>query len=203
MRRLRNRQQFLTLVFVSGIVAAVAGDKVPFANLFSKSFPVFANFGTVLVEEGYLDTFVATPTATFVPPAMTALPEETPTVLPEPTQTLTMTATPTITPTSSPSLTPAPVIEACPGAMPSQLASGMKVVVRRNLNFRSSPETTPGNFIKTNSVGTTLEVIGGGLCSDETEFAYRWWQLKTAEGLTGWSVEASAYGSFYFLEPVE
>jgi len=30
-----------------------------------------------------------------------------------------------------------------------------------------------------------------------------WWQIKLPNGLTGWSAEASAFGKFYFMEPVK
>jgi hypothetical protein len=79
----------------------------------------------------------------------------------------------------------------------------MKVVTTKNLNLRSSPEAVTGNLIRTNLTGTELEVMGGPICKPDPEHPYLWWQVKTHDGLIGWSVEASASRTFYFMEPIE
>ncbi|MCP4142072.1 MAG: hypothetical protein GY755_17650 [Chloroflexi bacterium] len=197
----RNKQSFITLVFVSAIATAIVGDKIPFAPLFSQAFPVFADFGTVLVEEGYFTVFTEEPTPTIIPATPMITPEES---LPP---TLTATQVP-----KTPTLLPTPVIQAsptatptmdCPAALSSRLEAGMKVIVKKNLNFRSSPEFRSDNLLFTHLAGTILEVEGEVFCSTETEMPYLWRKLKTPEGIIGWSAEASVSGSFYFLEPVE
>ena len=199
----RKKQSLITLIFVSAIATAIVGDKIPFASLFSQAFPVFSNFGTVLVDEGYFAVFEE-PLSITSSPTTIALPKATPTTEPAPTQTpaVANSPTPIPPPTTLPSPTALMVVN-CPGAMPSRLEAGMKVILRKNLNFRSSPEVRPDNLLATNLGGTELEVVGESFCNAEAESPYRWWKLKTPEGIIGWSAEGSASGSFYFLEPVE
>jgi len=78
----------------------------------------------------------------------------------------------------------------------------MQAVIQRRLNFRSSPGIM-NNWIKTNLPGTLVEVIGGPECTRyKNGGAYLWWQIRLPDGQVGWSAEASAFGAFYFMEPV-
>jgi len=150
---------------------------------------------------------VASPTQTSIPPTMT----------PEPTDTPSPTSAPTLETTNSPEATespvpetlPTPIIEipsepeVCAAVSRSQLQTGMKAIIQRRLNFRSSPGIM-NNWMLTNLPGTQVEVIGGPACTRyQNGGAYLWWQIKLPNGLTGWSAEASAFGTFYFMEPVK
>ena len=143
---------------------------------------------------------------------LTATPVFTATVLP------TDTPLPTITPTPPPSLTetpapvpetlPTPIVEipaepaACEAIARSQLQVGMQAIIERRLNFRSSPGIR-NNWLRTNIPGTQVEIVGGPECTRyEKGGAYLWWQIKLPDGRIGWSAEASAFGTFYFMEPV-
>jgi hypothetical protein len=78
----------------------------------------------------------------------------------------------------------------------------MRAIIQRRLNFRSSPGIM-NNWIKTNLPGTQVEVIGGPECTRyKNGGAYLWWQIKLPDGQIGWSAETSAFGAFYFMEPV-
>jgi len=83
------------------------------------------------------------------------------------------------------------------------LQVGMKATIMRRLNFRSSPGIL-NNWILTNIPNTQVEIIDGPTCTRyRNGGAYLWWQIKLPNGLTGWSAEASAFGAFYFMEPVK
>jgi carboxyl-terminal processing protease len=92
-----------------------------------------------------------------------------------------------------------PVVVECPLAMPSQLISTKFAIATTNLNLRSSPEIRD-NWLKTIPAGTTVEVLGNPTCNPYLDRAYLWWQVKLPDGTTGWSVEGSLSGNFYFLE---
>jgi hypothetical protein len=93
--------------------------------------------------------------------------------------------------------------EACAAISRSQLQIGMKAIIQRYLNFRSYPGLF-NNLILTNNPGTEVEIIGGPACTRyQNGGAYLWWEIKLPNGLTGWSAEASAYGAFYFMEPIK
>jgi len=128
---------------------------------------------------------------------------------PIPTETPTQAVTPIPSPTQLEEPLPTPIIEipsepeVCAAVSRSQLQTGMKVIIQRRLNFRSSPGIM-NNWMLTNLPGTQVEVIGGPACTRyQNGGAYLWWQIKLPNGLTGWSAEASAFGSFYFMEPVK
>jgi hypothetical protein len=79
----------------------------------------------------------------------------------------------------------------------------MKATIAHIVNFRSSPGVF-NNWILTNQPGIQVEVIGGPACTRyKNGGAYLWWQIKLPNGLAGWSAEASAFGKFYFMEPVK
>ena len=79
----------------------------------------------------------------------------------------------------------------------------MKAVIQRRLNFRAYPGLFK-NLILTNQPGTEVEIVGGPACTRYREGgAYLWWEIKLPNGLTGWSAEASAFGAFYFMAPIE
>jgi len=146
-------------------------------------------------------TKAVSPTQTSIPPTKTATPTDVP------TQTSSPIAPPTETITDEP--LPTPIVEipsepaACAAYSRSQLQIGTKAAIIRRLNFRSYPGLFK-NLIRTNEPGVEVEVVGGPACTRYREGgAYLWWEIKLPDGLTGWSAEASAFGAFYFMEPVK
>jgi hypothetical protein len=136
-------------------------------------------------------------------PALTTTPF--PTTIPAALQTSTAIPSPTESPV--PEITPTPSTEipaetnACQVDSPSRLQVGRQAMILRYLNFRSSPGFL-NNWIMTNNPGTQVEIIGGPECTRyEGGGAYLWWQIRLPNGLVGWSAEASAAGTFYFIEP--
>jgi len=77
----------------------------------------------------------------------------------------------------------------------------MNATIIRRLNFRSSPGIQ-NNWLQTNIPGTQVEIVDGPTCLPHFMGAYVWWQIKLPDGQIGWSAEASAFGGFYFIEPV-
>jgi hypothetical protein len=144
-------------------------------------------------------------------PTATLEAEVTPTGTPEteaaaaPTATPHAEATPTETPPAEATLTPTPEPQAgaadCPLAQPSRLAVGNQAVVRARLNLRSEAGMDK-TIIRVSPPGTQVEVISGPMCIPYQGGAYLWWNLETADGVTGWSAEASLTDRFYFLEPL-
>ncbi len=198
--RSRGRQSFVTLIFVSTVASAVLGDKFPLPSFFSEAFPVFDNFGRV-IEEEYLSDYREEATSVSEPATSTVIPSATPTFTPSPTFTPTLTHIPTST-FMPPSAT-AFVIPDCPNAMPPRITFGSKARVKHNLNLRSFPEITEDNLLLTSKVGDEVEVVGNAICNANPDYPYLWWQVETAEGIVGWSAEASSAGNFYFLEPID
>ena len=161
-------------------------------------------------------TLKASPTAvpassTSLPPTATLVPTETSTPNPSPTNlpTLTPTTLPQATETPVPDTLPTPIVEipadtkTCEAIAHSQLQVGMQAAVVQTVNFRSSPGIF-NNWIKVNLPNTQVEIIGGPSCTRyENGGAYLWWQVKLPDGRIGWSAEASAFGKFYFMEPVK
>jgi len=160
-------------------------------------------------------TLAANPTvvpasATPVPPTVTLAPSET--SIPSPTATslpvLTDTPLPAVTESPVPETLPTPIVEipseqnVCEAVSRSQLQVGMKATIVRRLNFRSSPGIL-NNWLLTNIPNTQVEVIGGPSCTRyQNGGAYLWWQIRLPDGQIGWSAEASAFGAFYFIEPI-
>jgi len=147
------------------------------------------------------------------PPPPTNAPAPTETPLPHntstPTETPTQVATPIPSPTQLEESLPTPIVEipsepnVCAAVSRSQLQVGMDVVIQRYLNLRLAPGLSQ-NWISIISPGTQVKVIGGPYCTSYTNGgAYLWWQIQLPNGLVGWSAEASAFGTFYFMEPVK
>ncbi|HXD11041.1 MAG TPA: hypothetical protein VN653_13330 [Anaerolineales bacterium] len=154
---------------------------------------------------------IVTSSSTSLPLTATPLPTDTP--LPSPTATslptLTDTPIPAATESPAPETLPTPIVEIpaetniCEAVSRSQLQVGMKATIVRRLNFRSSPGILY-NWILTNIPDTQVEIIGGPSCTRyQNGGAYLWWQIKLPNGMIGWSAEASAFGAFYFMEPVQ
>lgn len=147
-----------------------------------------------------LATATPLPTATLAPTATQPPPTPTPAAAAD-------TPTPEATPTAA-AEEPAPAPEQagasgdCSAAIPSQLSVGMKARVASNLNFRSSPGIE-NNLIRVHPVGTQLEITGGPVCVPHGNGVYRWWEVRSPDGSTGWSSEGTLEGKFYFLVPVQ
>lgn len=158
---------------------------------------------TVTTASSTAPALTETPLPTTIPPTNTATLSPTP-----PTETSTPTLVPSPTESPVPEVLPTPIVEIptetveCEAVSRSQLQVGMQAVIQRRLNFRSSPGIM-NNWIKTNIPGTPVEVIGGPACTRyKNGGAYLWWQIRLPDGQIGWSAEASAFGAFYFMEPV-
>ena len=155
------------------------------------------------------------PTLTSVPATQTSSPPTT-TSSPVPSPTETHASEPTATPTNvpAPTATNTPAsssadgetsveISTCEEIAKSQLQVGITAIIKQRLNFRSSP-SIQNNRILTHKPDSQVEVVGGPTCTRyENGGAYLWWQLKHANGLVGWSAEASIFGDYYFMEPAE
>jgi hypothetical protein len=89
----------------------------------------------------------------------------------------------------------------CIAPAQTRLVIGKSARVMMNLNLRDSPGIGTST-LRTNSTGTILEVLQGPTCIPYKNSAYQWWQVKSPDGVTGWSAEATLNGSAYFLEPV-
>ena len=165
---------------------------------------------TPFLPTGTVDSATSTPppptdTSTPIPPAASPTPSP-PLFPPTATSTPTIVSSPTIPPVTE--TLPTPIVEipsepeVCAAVSRSQLQIGMQAIIQRRLNFRSSPGIR-NNWIKTNLPGTRVEVIGGPECTRyKNGGAYLWWQIRLPGGQVGWSAEASAFGAFYFMEPV-
>jgi hypothetical protein len=68
--------------------------------------------------------------------------------------------------------------------------------------MRSQPLIT-AQILRTNSIGTEVEIIGGPVCTPVGDRAYLWWQILLADGSEGWSAEAPLNEATYLLEPPE
>jgi len=141
--------------------------------------------------------------STSIPPSATSAPTNTQTPIPSPT--------PPPSPTEGPvsEALPTPIVEipsdqnVCEAVSRSQLQVGMKATITHTVNLRSAPGLFD-NWILTNHPNVQVEIIGGPACTRYLSGgAYLWWQVKLPNGLTGWSAEASAFGTFYFMEPVK
>jgi len=130
---------------------------------------------------------------------------------PRPTPTLQITANPTLAPptptsifptaTSTISVTPL-TTPACNPDVQSYLAVGLPARVLINLNMHTTPEMTD-NVFDAIPAGQIVDVLQGPVCVPHLNGAYWWWEIRNAEGVTGWSVEATLNGAVYFLEPLE
>ncbi len=123
-------------------------------------------------------------------------PQTSPTIEPSPQ------ATAPGIPTPSGATTPIPAAVQCPLAAPSHLISGQPATVTTRLNLRSSPGIKD-NWLRTMPAGTSIEILGNPTCDPDGNSAYLWWQVKLADGTTGWFAEGSLSGNSYFLEPAK
>lgn len=130
---------------------------------------------------------------------------------PRSTPTLQITATPTLaapTPTSIPATAtlavpvPLPTTSACNPNVPTYLTAGQPARVLINLNMHTTPEMIE-NVFDANPAGVIVDVLQGPVCVPYLTGAYWWWEIRNAEGVTGWSVEATINGAVYFLGPLE
>lgn len=147
-----------------------------------------------------------TPAATNAPATPAVLPTPAATAVPAASAAPTQPATPT--PTAPPATLTGPAAGAsaadsgdCAKALSTRLNTGMQARVASNLNMRKTAGMNQP-ILLTNLPGATLEIIGGPVCIPYGEGVYRWWNVKTPNGTTGWSAEGSLLGKFYFLEPL-
>lgn len=161
------------------------------------------------------------PTEDTAPPTAAAVaadvtPSASPTAMPptfEPTPTpasseptLTPPAEPTSAPVEATATTPATAAppqsdSSCNTSVPSRLSVGSRARVLQRLNMRSAP-AIDAEILRTNSIGTEVEIIGGPVCTPREDRAYQWWQIRLATGEEGWSAESPLQEPTYFLEPV-
>lgn len=107
------------------------------------------------------------------------------------------TVQPSATGTSDAAPLPQPPAVECPGAPSPRLAVGMQARVNPGLSQPLRVRVEPGSGLVTGlNGGAQVEIIGGPVCLNRI----LWWELRLAEGVTGWSAEAS--GGSVFLEPV-
>ncbi len=90
----------------------------------------------------------------------------------------------------------------CNTSLPSRLSVGQTARVVQRLNMRSEASITAA-ILQTNPIGTQVEIIGGPVCTPVGRVAYRWWQIRLADGAEGWSTESQIKQASYFLEPVQ
>lgn len=130
---------------------------------------------------------------------------------PRPTPTLQLTATPTpaiptatsVPPTATlPTLVTQSTTPACNTKVATYLAAGQQARVLINLNMHTTPEMID-NVFDANPAGVIVDVLQGPVCVPYLTSAYWWWEIRNAEGVTGWSVEATINGAVYFLGPLD
>ena len=147
-----------------------------------------------------------TSTSTIVPPTATPAAEAqaAPTAPPElPAATK---VPPTATPAAADLSTPTPITQPhtasvdCPLAQPSRLAAGTQALVLASLNLRKEAGIDK-QIVRVILQNSKVEIVGGPICTPYQNGAYLWWNVKSADGITGWSAEASLGKSFYFLQP--
>jgi len=89
----------------------------------------------------------------------------------------------------------------CPDAPPSRVAQGILTRVTytdgSSLAIRTEAGLSTGDRIKDLPEGTRMTIRDGPVCADD----FAWWQVETADGLTGWVAEGD--WEAYFLEPLE
>ena len=113
-----------------------------------------------------------------VTPTPTPTPIPVPNLIPTPTPTVTPTPTPLPTPTATPTPTPSPIPTLGPG--------GKARVDAETLNVRAQP-STKAERVGVLLQGETVDVLGG----PKEANGYRWWQVKSAKGITGWVAEGT------------
>jgi hypothetical protein len=78
---------------------------------------------------------------------------------------------------------------------------GQKARVLHRLNVRSAA-SIKASILKVNPVNSQVDIIGGPTCEPVGTNAYRWWQIRLADGTEGWSAESPLHSTSYFLEPI-
>ena len=89
----------------------------------------------------------------------------------------------------------------CNTRLPSRLNLGQQARVAQRLNLRIAP-SIDAPILLTNAVDTTVEIIGGPVCTPVGERAYVWWQVRLGDGAEGWSAETQLNEPAYLLQPV-
>ncbi|MCE5257569.1 MAG: CPBP family intramembrane metalloprotease [Chloroflexi bacterium] len=129
----------------------------------------------------------------------TLQPTSTPTPQPTPTFTLQPTSSPQATPTPQP--TPTSTAAACAGALPARLAVGQPAEAVVGINLRQEPDNK-ARVITVYEAGARVAVVGGPECVPSNGVDYLWWQVRLADGTSGWSLEGSIVRNRYYLAPV-
>ena len=109
-----------------------------------------------------------------------------------------MTFTATLTPTLAITATATPF---CPGAVPQQVAVGMRAKVctkQDRLIVRSDPNLTSDELTRL-ATGTEFDIVGGPTCANSSS----WWLIKLSTGKTGWVREGQDEVDRYFICPVK
>ncbi len=94
---------------------------------------------------------------------------------------------------------PARAQDACAGLVEPRLATGDlgRVTSPYGVSLKDRPATGAAGSVEVTLMptGTTFTVIDGPRCANN----YRWWQVRLANGTSGWAAEGDAAN--YFLEP--
>jgi len=91
-----------------------------------------------------------------------------------------------------------PVVQSCPGVLPTRLNVGMAAVVDTPSGLPLRLHDTPLSASPVTALipdGTRVTILEGIVCAD----GYSWWRYQTADGFIGWSSEAD--NDSYFLAP--
>ncbi|HAV75908.1 MAG TPA: hypothetical protein DCX53_00995 [Anaerolineae bacterium] len=183
----------LLLTFLGLLLLGSKGDTVPSSDAPAPSTPTSASAAQATPSPTVVSSPTSVPTEARQP-----LPTDAPANAPSPTATLTATPQaidPSVDETTAET-------SSCEEIANSQIEVGMIVMIKHRLNFRSSPGIH-NNRVLTNLPGTQVEVIGGPICTRyRNSGAYLWWQIELPNGLVGWSAEASIFGDYFFMEPV-
>jgi hypothetical protein len=153
--------------------------------------------------------FAATVSPTTAPIPSAATPQPADTAVPAPTEASPATPQPTTQPTLQPTPTPTQPASSeqtasgdCSKALPTRLSVGKQARVVYNLYMRKGAGMDQA-ILLTNLPGATLDIVGGPVCIPYGEGVYRWWNVNTTSGSTGWSAEASLTSKIYFMAPVQ
>ena len=102
-------------------------------------------------------------------------------------------------------ITPFPTLEGsngdiCAGSPPARMQVGIDGVVEPGgvpNRVRDNPGALQGTTIGKMPPGTAFRVLGGPVC--DTDEQLRWWQVDSANGLSGWTAEGR--GDEYYIAP--
>ncbi len=158
--------------------------------------------GNTLAAAAALPTSAGSPTtsAAQLVARATLQPAATPTPQPTPTFTLLPTSTPQATSTPQPA--PTSIVAACSGALPARLVVGQPAEAIVGINLRQEPGNE-ARVITVYEAGVRVDVVGGPECMPINGVDYLWWQVKLADGTSGWSLEGSMIRNRYYLAPVQ